>query len=247
MRNEPILILGGTRDALSVAALLVADGFDVTTSLAGVTKEPVLPKGKLRIGGFGGEEGLLAYLKETETAAVVDATHPFAAQISRYAHAAAGRADIPYLRLERPAWIAAPQDRWISAASINAAVDALPESARVFLTVGRKGVEPFMGRKDLGGIIRSIEPPAVPLGPRWQLVLARPPFPVEDECSALQQNAITHLVTKNAGGALTEAKLLAARALSLPVVMIERPEKPVVQSYADAAQICSALRRHFGP
>jgi precorrin-6A/cobalt-precorrin-6A reductase len=242
-----VLLLGGTREARVLASLLVRKGFDVTTSLAGVTVNPVLSEGDVRLGGFGGVDGLLRYIHETGTDAIIDATHPFAAQISRHACDAAGKAGLCYLRLERPAWAPAAEDRWISVNSLPAAADALPHSAHVLVTTGRKGLEAFFARDDLTGIIRTIEPPPITLKTGWTLVRDRPPFALEAEIELMRENDITHLVTKNSGGSLTEAKLMAARELKLPVIMVARPPKPDAEICATAEEICTALERRFGP
>jgi precorrin-6A/cobalt-precorrin-6A reductase len=216
-------------------------GFDVVTSLAGVTENPVLPEGEIRVGGFGGEDGLFDYLKAEGFAALADATHPFAAQISRHGFNAAERAGIPYLRLERAAWTPLPADNWICVPDREAAVAALPNGARIMLTIGRKELAVFLAREDLSGVARMIEKPPFELSPSWALVLARPPFSVEAERELLAFHKITHLVTKNAGGKLTVAKLVAARALRLPVVMIERPEKPKGVDYSSPTALAGAL------
>jgi precorrin-6A/cobalt-precorrin-6A reductase len=229
-----VLLLGGTREARVLASLLVRKGFDVTTSLAGVTVNPVLSEGDVRLGGFGGVDGLLRYIHETGTDAIIDATHPFAAQISRHACDAAGKSGLCYLRLERPAWT-------------PAAADAVPHSAHVLVTTGRKGLEAFFARDDLTGIIRTIEPPPITLKTGWTLVRDRPPFALEAEIELMRENDITHLVTKNSGGSLTEAKLMAARELKLPVIMVARPPKPDAEICATAEEICTALERRFGP
>jgi len=241
MQNKRILILGGTSDARLLASELIAAGHDVVTSLAGVTEAPVLPKGAVRTGGFGGEEGLYAYLRDGGFAALADATHPFAAQISRHGFSAARRAGIPYLRLEREPWMSAAEDRWIGVPAIASAVDALPSGSRVLLTIGRKEIGPFLARGDISGVARMIEKSPLPLPPNWQLILARPPFSFEDERKLLHDQHISHLVTKNAGGAQTEAKLLAARALNLPVVMIARPAKPKAPAFISASALIAAL------
>jgi precorrin-6A/cobalt-precorrin-6A reductase len=241
-----ILVLGGTRDARDLAALLVRENFDVTTSLAGVTRDPVLPPGKTKIGGFGGEQGLLAYLKHERFAAVIDATHPFAAQMSRHGHAAAALEGLPYLRLERPPYRRAEADLWTDVASLEQAAQTLPGGAHVLVTTGRKGLEAFMDRDDLSGIIRTIEQPLCPLRTGWTLIRERPPFMLADELALLHENSVTHLITKNSGGTETEAKLIAARQLRLPVVMISRPSKPGDKIYATAEEVCSALIQRFG-
>ncbi len=242
-----ILLLGGTRDARDVAALLIGKGFDVTTSLAGVTEQPMAILGAIRTGGFGGEEGLLKYIRDAQVDVIADVTHPFAAQISRHAHAASLEAAIPYLRLERPAWHAAEGDLWTSVPDLAAAAGALPDGARALLTTGRKELHAFTGRPELSGVIRTIEPPTMPLPASWALIMDRPPFSLDHEIDLMRRHGITHLVTKNSGGSLTEAKLMAARALAVPVIMIARPMKPEAEIYATAEEICMALERRFGP
>jgi precorrin-6A/cobalt-precorrin-6A reductase len=241
MPNKRILVLGGTSDAIVLAKELLKSGFDVVTSFAGVTENPVLPEGEIRVGGFGGEDGLYDYLKAEGLMAVADATHPFAAQISRHGFSAAERAGIPYLRLERAAWTPLPADNWISVPTTEAAVAALPDAARVLLTIGSKEIAVFLAREDLSGVARMIEKPPFELPPKWALVLARAPFSVESERELLALHKITHLVTKNAGGKLTVAKLIAARGLRIPVVMIERPQKPPVQAFGSAPALVAAL------
>ncbi len=223
MPGKRILVLGGTSDAVEFANATIEAGFEVVTSLAGVTTSPKLPAGEVRTGGFGGAAGLSAFLKQDQFSAVVDATHPFASVISRNAYEAASQLSLPLIRIERPAWVAAEGDSWNPVPDIAAAVAALPPGTRVFLTIGRKEIAAFIARKDLTGMARMIEPPPHALPPGWTLNLARPPFPLEEEVGLMRLEAFTHLVTKNAGGKLTEAKLAAARALALPVVMIDRP------------------------
>ncbi len=243
MPSKRVLILGGTSDARVLAAEFIAAGYETVTSLAGVTEAPVMPKGEVRVGGFGGEEGLYAYLKEGNFAALADATHPFAAQISRHGFNAAKRAGLPYLRLEREPWQPAAGDHWIGVPNIAGAVAALPSQSRVLLTIGRKEIAPFLARSDIAGVARMIEKPPFELPQNWHLILARPPFSIVDERNLMATYRITHLVTKNAGGAQTEAKLVAARALGLPVIMIARPLKPVAQVFTVAAALVAALRQ----
>jgi precorrin-6A/cobalt-precorrin-6A reductase len=242
MRNRRILILGGTSDARVLAAELIAAGYQTVTSLAGVTEAPVIPAGEVRRGGFGGEEGLYTYLESGNFVAVADATHPFAAQISQHGFSAALRAGIPYLRLEREPWAPAAADHWIGVPTIAGAVAALPSGARVLLTIGRKEIAPFLARSDISGVARMIEKPALPMPSDWQLILARPPFSLGDERKLLHDHHISYLVTKNAGGVQTEAKLLAARVLHLPVIMIARPDKPKGQTFASAPALVAALK-----
>lgn len=232
MPRDRILILGGTRDAREIAAALVEAGRNVVTSLAGVTEQPLLPPGEVRIGGFGGAAGLKSYLESAQIALVIDATHPFAARMSTQAFEACGDSGILLLRFERKPWRAGEGDRWTEVSSAAEAAAALPPGARVLLTTGRKDLEPFFLRSEISGLARMIEEP--PLNPpsNWSILRARPPFSVAEETALLRGHAISHLVTKNAGGGATEAKLAAARALGLPVLMIARPAKPDVPCFA---------------
>ena len=157
MPNKRVLILGGTSDAITLAKELSKAGIATVTSLAGVTENPVLPEGEIRVGGFGGEEGLCDYIKAEGIAALADATHPFAAQISRHGFNAAQLAGIPYFRLERTAWTPLPADQWIDVPDMPSAIGALPQAARVLLTIGRKDVMAFVERLDLSGVARMIE------------------------------------------------------------------------------------------
>ncbi|PZF76796.1 cobalt-precorrin-6A reductase [Aestuariivirga litoralis] len=226
MPRDRLLILGGTRDAREIADVLVASGRNVVTSLAGVTAQPLLPAGEVRVGGFGGVAGLKSYLETAQIALVIDATHPFAARMSAQAVAACDDCRVPLLRFERPPWTARAGDDWRIVDSATQAASVLPRGARVLLTTGRKDLDPFFARSDISGIARMIEEP--PLNPpsNWKILRERPPFTVPDEMALISDNAITHLVTKNAGGRATEAKLHAARELRIPVVMIARPVKP---------------------
>lgn len=224
-RGGRVLILGGTAEAREVAKALLARGHDIVTSLAGVTRHPHEPEGAVRKGGFGGVDGLEAYLRRNGVTLLADATHPFAVVMSAHAVEAAERLGLPCLRLERPAWEPGAGDLWLRMPDIGEAAEAVPQGARVLLTIGRKEIAPFVARSDLSGLARMIEEPEAPLPPNWTLLLARPPFLAEAERALMRDNAITLLVTKNSGGR-TEAKLEAARALGIPVVMIERPTKP---------------------
>ena len=227
-----ILILGGTAEARDIAAALLVRGHHVTSSLAGVTKAPLLPQGELRVGGFGGTQGLIAYLRSAKVQVLVDATHPFAAIMSAHAHEAAGIIEIPLLRFERPAWQPQIGDNWISVTSMAEAATVVPQNAQLMITTGRKGLDGFLQRIDLSGVIRSIEPPDEVFPSRWQLLLDRPPYDEPSETQLMKNHGITHLVTKNAGGGSTSGKLAAARQLGLPVVVIKRPVKPTCRRFA---------------
>ena len=240
---ERVLILGGTADARELASFLIAEGFDVTSSLAGRTRDPALPEGKIRIGPFGGVRGLVSYVRAERIRVVVDATHPFAEQISRHAATAAGECGIPCVRLERPAWLPGPDDPWVIVGSTEEAALRLPDGACVLLTIGRKELGAFLARSDLHGIVRTIEALEHPLpADRWQLIRARPPFEVADEVRLMRDRAIEWLVTKNAGGSRTESKLEAARVCGIGVMMIARPAKAPVPTADTATGILHLIR-----
>ncbi|UFS99943.1 cobalt-precorrin-6A reductase [Nocardia huaxiensis] len=242
-----ILILGGTREARNLADIASGErGFDIVSSLAGRVREPVLPVGEVRIGGFGGVSGLRDWLADNGIDVVIDATHPFAGGISANAAAAAARAGLPVLHVRRPGWTEQTGDRWIRVPDLAAAAERLAGLGdRVFLTIGRQGVAAFAA-SDAWFLIRAIDPPVGAMPAQAELLLARGPFSVAEESALLAARRIDVLVTKDSGGALTEAKLTAARALALPVVMIDRPPLPegaeVVDSVA-AAMIW--LRSHI--
>ena len=218
-----ILILGGTAEARELANRLVGAGHDVITSLAGRTQDPVLPEGRLRMGPFGGIPGLSAYLRAAGIERLVDATHPYAGQISINAVAAAEASGIKLLRLMRPAWVPVPGQNWTIVGSAREAVDALPPNANVLLTTGHAGLDLFFERRDCTLFVRVIEPPHTPLPFHAELLVSRPPYRLGDEIVLMRRHGITHLVSKNSGGGQTVAKLEAAQQLGVRVVMIERP------------------------
>jgi precorrin-6A/cobalt-precorrin-6A reductase len=236
-----ILILGGTAEARVIASLLIKDGHDVTTSLAGVTSKPLLPEGKLRVGGFGGAEGLRAYVSQEKIEVLLDATHPFAAIISANAFASVENSKTMLLRFERPAWQPINGDNWISVANLADAAAQLPPHAKVFLTTGRKELSPFLRRQDITGVIRTVEPPADKLPPGWRVILDRPPHSLEKELALFRHENFSHVVSKNAGSDSTRAKFDAARNLRLPVIMIERPMKPACETFANIETLIKRL------
>ena len=186
-----------------------------------------------RVGGFGGIDGLAAYIRREAITHVVDATHPFAAGMSRNAVLACELTRTPLCALERPPWRPGPGDDWRQVPDIQAAVDALPAApARIFLAIGRQNLEPFAARPQHHYLLRLVDPPEgdLPL-PDATAVIARGPFDVAGDRALLAGHRISHLVAKNAGGAGAEAKLKAARTLRIPVILIERPalpERPVL-------------------
>jgi precorrin-6A/cobalt-precorrin-6A reductase len=243
-----VLMLGGTGDAAQLVAQASAlPGIEVITSLAGRVRQPMTPAGRVRIGGFGGTEGLINYIREQHIDLLIDATHPFAAQMSHHAATAALACGLPHLMLVRPAWEPVAGDRWLSVESIAAAVEMLPEVARrVFLTIGRQELAAFASLQDLWFLMRMIDPPMpnTPVPP-GTLVLARGPFALEDERQLLQTHAIEAIVSKNSGGDATYAKIMAARELGLPVVMIQRPPVPGGEQVAAVEQAMAWLVRHL--
>ncbi len=207
---------------------------EVISSLAGRVREPVLPVGRVRIGGFGGVDRLEQWLRNNEVDAVVDATHPFAARITANAAAATGQLGVPLLVLRRAEWSARAGDRWHVVPDLaSAAAEVRRLGERVFLTIGRQGVDAFAGCAGRF-LIRAIDPPAAAVPADSEVLLARGPFTVDDEIALMREHRIDVVVTKNSGGALTSAKLDAARELGIPVVMVARTPIPAgVESMSD--------------
>ncbi|GAA5078718.1 cobalt-precorrin-6A reductase [Nocardia iowensis] len=186
-----------------------------------------MPVGAVRVGGFGGVDGLREWLRTNEIGALVDATHPFAGVISANAAAAATDLGLPLVHVRRPGWSAQPGDRWIRVPDLAAAAKSVGElGERVFLTIGRQGVGAFAGLTRPWFLIRAIDPPEGALPANHELLLARGPFTLEDESRLLADKRIDVLVTKDSGGDQTDAKLIAARSAGIPVVMIDRPPLP---------------------
>jgi precorrin-6A/cobalt-precorrin-6A reductase len=220
-----VLILGGTTEARALAALL-HPGARVTSSLAGRVASPRLPVGEVRIGGFGGADGLAAWVREHHVDAVIDATHPFAENISFNAARAAATAHVPLLALRRPGWVPVEGDRWHSAASLEEAATLLDGlGKRVFLTTGRMGLAAFAGRPQWF-LVRSVDAPEPPMPARTEVLLDRGPFTLDGERDLLHRYGIDVLVTKDSGGAATAPKLRAAREAGIPVVIVRRPPVP---------------------
>jgi precorrin-6A/cobalt-precorrin-6A reductase len=228
MSATRLLILGGTGEAAALARGAFSrfgDAIDVTTALAGRTRHPGPIPGMVRIGGFGGVAGLSEYLAAQHIDRVIDATHPFAAEISRAARLACDMLVVPRLLLLRPAWRRHPLDRWIEVDSIEAAAQIVGRvGRRALLTVGASEIAAFAPESSVRFVVRLIDPPRERLPLRFhELVLGRGPFGLAEERHLLQRHAIDVLVCKASGGAATEAKLVAARELSLPVIMVRRP------------------------
>ena len=219
-----VLLLGGTAEARALAKALHPQ-VDIISSLAGRVPEPALPIGPVRIGGFGGVDGLRRWLQEERINAVIDATHPFAATMTAHAAEACGELGIPHLVLARPAWN--PGSAVIVASDTEAAeIVAQQRYSRVFLTTGRSGASAFVD-SDAWFLIRAVtEPDTAVLPRRYQLLLSRGPYHYDDEFPIMRDHRIDALVTKNSGGDMTRAKLDAAAALDIPVVMVARPRLP---------------------
>ncbi|MFE6227112.1 cobalt-precorrin-6A reductase [Streptomyces sp. NPDC057854] len=222
-----VLILGGTTEARALAGLLAGrPGVRVTSSLAGRVAAPRLPAGEVRIGGFGGPEGLAAWLREHAVDAVIDATHPFAERISFNAARAAATAHVPLLALRRPGWVPGDGDDWHDVASLEEAARALDGFGdRVFLTTGRMGLAAFAARPEWF-LVRSVDAPAAPMPARVEVLLDRGPFTLDGERELIARHRVDVLVTKDSGAAATAPKLTAAREAGVPVVVVRRPPSP---------------------
>jgi precorrin-6A/cobalt-precorrin-6A reductase len=232
---KKVLILGGTGDAVKLAAQLAnIPKIEVISSLAGRTKKPSALVGQVRIGGFGGAEGLAKYLQENVIDILIDATHPCAGQITVNGAIASQLVNIPHLMLVRPQWERVTGDNWLEVESIAAAARAIPELVRrVFITSGRQQLEPFLERSRLYSalnlemwyLMRSIDPPDLEL-PNCKILLDRGPFNLEQERELLREYRIEAIVSKNSGGEATYAKIIAARELGIPIIMVQRPVMP---------------------
>jgi len=245
MAGPRVLILGGTREAVALAGALV-ERFGreaVITSLAGRTAAPARVPGTVRTGGFGGAAALAGYLREERIAAVIDATHPFATQISANAAAACSRAGVPRVVLDRPAWQPGPADDWHMVESLAEAAARLPNAGRrVFLSLGPRAVPAFSGVSDVWFLVRMVDPPAEPLPlTAHEVVLGRGPFDEVAERQLMAAHGIDLVITRNSGGEGAVAKLAAARALGLPVIMLARPAPPAGERVATVDAVLAWL------
>lgn len=237
-----ILILGGTAEADQLADLLRDHGIEFTYSLAGVTPNPKPRVYPVHVGGFGGVVGLARYLSQNAITMLVDATHPFAETMTEHAVTASIQANVPLLRFERVAWSEPPDAPWLCVPNLEAAATALPTGARVFLSVGSQSMACFAHRSDVDFTSRVIKPPINQFG---KIIVAKPPFDVAGETALFTENRISHLISKNAGGDQTKAKLVAARQLGIVVIMVERPPSPVAETARDINAAMAWIERRI--
>ncbi|MFN4271430.1 MAG: cobalt-precorrin-6A reductase [Aliihoeflea sp.] len=242
-----ILILGGTTEARELAARLAGTpGCRITLSLAGRTVNPAAQPVPVRVGGFGGAEGLAAHLGAEGIDLLVDATHPFAARISANAAEAARVTNVPLLVLRRPGWTKRQGDRWTEVDTVLQAVALLGTPARrVLVTLGRQELAPLCSQPQHFYLIRSVDPVDPPLDlPRAQFLLARGPFAEDDERRLLRDRRIDAILSKNSGGAATYGKIAAARELGIEIVMVRRPGKPDAATVATVDEAVTRIA-HF--
>ncbi|HVF79714.1 MAG TPA: cobalt-precorrin-6A reductase [Solirubrobacteraceae bacterium] len=242
-----ILVLGGTGEARAIAAALHgARDVRVVSTLAGRIANPRLPVGDVRVGGFGGPEGLAAYIAGEHVDAVVDATHPFAERMSWSASQACAATDTKLVRLERPPFVRDPAIDWREAGSLDEAAALLPAAGRrVFLTTGRQGLAAFAPVSEAFFLIRCVDAPdpdALP--PDRTVLLDRGPFTLEGELALVDRHALDVLITKDSGGEMTQAKLAAARERGLPVIVVARPPRPDVQTVPTVEAALAWLGEH---
>jgi precorrin-6A/cobalt-precorrin-6A reductase len=240
-----LLILGGTTEASALARRIAGrPELDPVLSLAGRTRSPMAPPIPFRVGGFGGVAGLRTYLSERRTQAVIDATHPFAAQMSRHVAVACRDLGLPLAAFTRPAWTQQQGDRWTRVPHLPAAVAALGQPPRrVFLTIGGVQLVEFAAAPQHHYIVRAIDrPDAIGALPSHRLILARGPFGVAGEIELMRETDV--LVTKNSGGQATAAKLQAARELGIEVVIVERPAPETVPTFYTEADVLLWLEGH---
>lgn len=217
------LLLAGTGDARRIAKDL--SDLPIIASLSGATAAPAEYPCDLRTGGFGGAKAMATWLIDNDIAAVIDATHPFATQISANAVAATNSTNTPITRIVRPAWMQAPGEKWIKVPTVEAAAKALPAGARAFLATGRGSQDAFIARRNVWCALRMIDQPKTTYPGNGEYIVSRPPFDEHSEIALFKLLGITHLVVKNAGGAAARTKLTAAGKLNIPIIIVSRPEE----------------------
>ena len=245
-----VLILGGTTEANRLAATVANDRrINAVLSYAGRTENPTPPPISWRVGGFGGIDGLVDYLRTEKIARVIDATHPFAAQMSAHAVAACARAGVSLLALKRPPWQRVPGDQWIEVDDVAAAAEALGTvPRRVFLGIGRQHLKIFAAHPQHSYLVRLIDPPRAPLPLSGaEVIVARGPFDLAGDRAMLIGHRIEIVVARNAGGDAASAKISAARELGLPVVMVRRPFIPAREKVETIAEVLRWLGHGESP
>ncbi|MEB3342819.1 cobalt-precorrin-6A reductase [Okeania sp.] len=245
-RDKRVLVLGGTGHSSKLIALIsTIPELEIINSLAGRTRQPAIGSTPRRIGGFGGVSGLINYLREQEIDLLIDATHPFASQISGNAAIASSELKIPRLMLVRPPWKKVEGDRWIEAENNEVAVKVLANlGSRIFLSIGRQELASYAHLKHLWFLIRIIDLfPPDSLVPPGKILTERGPFYFEEERSLLQKYEIEAIVSKNSGGDATYAKIVAARELGMPVVMIQRPPLPEGEQVSDVESAVAWIKK----
>ena len=218
-------MLGGTAEALKLVSTLCLQGHYVVTSFAGRTKNPTIPiSGEVRIGGFGGAKGLAEYIQKNEISLVVDATHPFAKQISKNAKEATKMTGVELEVHKRKSWEKTKNDKWVEVQDIQEAVDRIPNNAEVMLAIGSQHAHIFgQTSKKFGLVVRQINPPVTKIK-NAKYVLSKP-LNVDEEIELMASRGITHLVCRNSGGKKSYAKIEAARELGIIVVIIGRSQE----------------------
>jgi len=236
------LILGGIADASLLAAEIARAGLDAVYSYGGRTRAPADQPLPTRIGGFGGVSGLADYIRGEGITHVIDATHPFAAEMSRNAVEACAETKTPLIALERAPWTKAPGDVWVEVSDVAAAVAALPEApANVFLAIGRQHIAPFASKPQHAYTLRFVDPPEAPLPFAADVIVSRGPFTLEGELEMMRSRGIDWIVARNSGGDGARAKIDAARMLGLPVIMISRPALPERQRVESVDEVMQWL------
>lgn len=222
-----VLVLSGTREGRDMAAALHARGTSVIASLAGATRSPRDQHVPTRIGGFGGADGFKDFLRKNAISAVLDATHPFAAQITQRSADICAQLSLPYCLYNRPEWVAAPDDLWTPIQHESEAAAHIKDGSVVFLATGRQSLARFTGLDQCYLICRQIDPPDAPFPTQnGEYLIGNPPFDVKDEGKLFEKRNVDWLVVKNSGGTASLSKLIAARQLRVPVLMLARPATP---------------------
>jgi precorrin-6A/cobalt-precorrin-6A reductase len=245
--SSRVLILGGTGEASELATQLAARAdLTVISSFAGRVSQPRLPAGIVRVGGFGGVAGLISYLVDEDIEVVIDATHPFAAKISGNAELACKTLGVPLIALDRPPWEPKEHDCWCAVPDVQAAASMVNHRRnRVFLSIGRQELDAFSNCDDAWFLVRAIDVPNEKLPANSKLILKRGPFHLNDELQMLRDEFISLIVSKNSGGTATYSKIEAARALRIPVIMIDRPRKHNLPTLARLDDVLQKLAEYL--